>query len=385
MDIPLRALTAPPGNHFYGYFNMSPWNRSMTHHLALETTFHDRRPAATDSAVVGLVAMESGEFTPYARTAAFNFQQGSMLRWIDVGQGEEFTYNDWDDGTLVARATEPIARRTRTLGGAIEAISPTAPLAISLNYARIARCRPVVGYATADTERAEEPYPADDGLFALDLRTGERRLLLSIAEVIRALPADETRVGPAYFHHIFFNPNGSRLVFFCRIVRPEGWYTSLWSLKPDGSDLACLIDYRATISHLDWWDDRRLVVSTDLLDGRMQFVTFTVGADDFRPFGGGQLPRDGHLCFAPDRRWAVYDIQPRGAVRLNELYLFHPESGKRFALGQFYAAPEYTGDIRCDLHPRWSPDGTLVSFDSVHTGSRQIHIADVSAIVHGDR
>jgi len=145
MAVPLRALTTPPGNHFYGYFDMSPWNPAMTQHLALETTFHDRRPDAGDSAEVGLVALDSGAFTPYARTTAFNFQQGSMLRWIDVGYGEEFTYNDWDNGTLVARATNPVTRRTRTLGGAIEAISPTAPLAINLNYARIAVCRPVGG------------------------------------------------------------------------------------------------------------------------------------------------------------------------------------------------------------------------------------------------
>jgi hypothetical protein len=334
--------------------------------------------------VVGLVAVDSGVFTPYARTTAFNFQQGSMLRWIDVGYGEEFTYNDWDNGTLVARAVNPRTHQIRTLGGAIEAIAPTAPLAISLNYARIAVCRPVVGYATPGTGRATDPYPADDGLFALDLRTGECRLLLSIADVIRALPAAETHAGLAYFHHVFFNPSGTRLVFYCRVTRAQGWYTSLWSVNADGSDLACEIDYRATISHLDWWDDQRLVVSTDLLNGQMQFVTFTAGAGDFQPFGAGTLPRDGHLCFAPDRRWAVYDTYPQGAARLSDLQLYHPASGRRVLLGQFYAAPQYTGDVRCDLHPRWSPDGTQISFDSAHTGSRQLYLADVSAIVRAD-
>lgn len=380
----IAALTAPPRHHFYGYFNMNPWNAALTHHLALETTFHDRRPGPDDTALVGLVEAGTRRFTPYARTAAFNFQQGSMLRWIDAGYGEEFTYNDWENGALVARAVDPATGAARTIGGAIEAISPTQPIAIGLNYARIARCRPVVGYAPQGAVAGDIPYPEDDGLFLLDLRTGQRRLILSIAEVIAALPMDETRDGLAYFHHVFFNPSGARLVFFCRVTRPQGWHSSLWSVNPDGSDLACQIDYRFAVSHLDWWDDRRLVVSTDLLGGKMGFVQFTDGAGDFRPFGAGALPGDGHLCFSPDRRWAVYDTYPRGEPRMGDLFLFEPRTGERVHLGQFYAPEPFSGDIRCDLHPRWRPDGTAITIDSVHEGSRQIYLVDLAARVRGD-
>lgn len=378
MAHPITPLTTPPQHHFYGYFNMNPWNAALTHHLALETTFQDRRPGPDDTALVGLVEAATGRFTPHARTAAFNFQQGSMLRWIDAGHGEEFTYNDWEDGALVARAVNPSTGVARTIGGAIEATSPTQPLAIGLNYARIARCRPVVGYASAAGAGGDEPYPADDGLFLLDLRTGQRRLILSIAEVIAALPMDQTRDGLAYFHHVFFNPSGTRLVFFCRVTRPHGWHSSLWSVNPDGSDLACQLDYRYMVSHLDWWDDQRLVVSTDLFDGRLGFVTFTDGAGDFRPFGAGILPRDGHLCFSPDRRWAISDTSPRDAAGMSDLFLFDQQAGERVSLGQFHAPASIAGDIRCDLHPRWRPDGTAITIDSVHEGSRQIYLVDVA-------
>lgn len=29
-------------------------------------------------------------------------------------------------------------------------------------------------------------------------------------------------------------------------------------------------------------------------------------------------------------------------------------------------------DVRCDLHPRWSPDGRVVTVDSIHDGCRGI-------------
>ncbi len=44
----------------------------------------------------------------------------------------------------------------------------------------------------------------------------------------------------------------------------------------------------------------------------------------------------------------------------------------------FHERPHVRGDWRCDLHPRWNRSGTQVSFDSVHTGDRQVYVVDLS-------
>ena len=45
-------------------------------------------------------------------------------------------------------------------------------------------------------------------------------------------------------------------------------------------------------------------------------------------------------------------------------------------------SPEpFRGEIRCDPHPRWSWDEKQICFDSVHEGSRQVYVVDVSEIV----
>ena len=49
-------------------------------------------------------------------------------------------------------------------------------------------------------------------------------------------------------------------------------------------------------------------------------------------------------------------------------------------LGRFHAGG-LKGPVRCDLHPRWSPDGRRVCFDSVHGGTRQMYVMDVSEVV----
>lgn len=50
-------------------------------------------------------------------------------------------------------------------------------------------------------------------------------------------------------------------------------------------------------------------------------------------------------------------------------------------LGRYHAPQPFRGEIRCDLHPRWSRDERMVSFDSIHEGSRQVYVMDVSDVV----
>lgn len=378
----VQRLSAGPRHHFFGYYGISPWNETGTHHLALETDFHEHRPAADDVAGVGLIDAVGGAFEPFAETGAFNLQQGSMLHWIDAGFGEEFTYNDWSgEKGLISRAANPQTGDTRTLDGAIAAVSPTEPVAIGLNFVRMASCRAVVGYAVGSDARSQVARPEDDGLYRIDLRTGKSELILSIADVAARSKVQAPEDTSAWFNHVVINPSGERLFFFCRVRTGEWWLSSLWVCGMNGEDLQCQIDFGHLISHFDWLDDDQIVISTSVLDEKMQFVIFTVGERNFRPFGAGQLPRDGHLCFSPDRRWAVCDSYPRGENRFAELMLYNLEERRKIPIGQFDQPEPFRGDIRCDLHPRWRPDGTAVTFDSIHESSRQVYIADVADLV----
>ena len=381
----ISRLSRPPKHHFFGYYGMPCWNRSQRYHLALETDFHERNPTALDRATVGLIDMESGEFKPYARTRAFNFQQGSMMHWIDVGFGEEFTFNDWTGDKLVTRALDPGTSRVRTLQGAIAAVSPGQEMAIGLDFRRMFQCRRVVGYAVAPPATLEAAHPANDGLYLIDLKTGECQLLVSIAEVLRAKPDEETRAGPAWLNHVYFSPDGKRLLFVCRIKGQSSAikYTSLWTVGVEGSDLRCLLDYHSGASHFAWIDSRRILCSTRALAGRMQFVTLfdAVGGGEIKPMGKGAMPPNGHACYSPDRRWLAVDAELVGPARVQGLMIYRPSDNAKVTLGIFPHADHFRGDIRCDLHPRWSPDGLLVSFDSVHEGSRQIYVAQVADIV----
>jgi hypothetical protein len=103
-------------------------------------------------------------------------------------------------------------------------------------------------------------------------------------------------------------------------------------------------------------------------------------ADEAEVVGEGVLTEDGHCSFSPDGKWLLTDTYPR-TEPYRTLILYELRSGARTDIGRFYSPPEITGEIRCDLHPRWSRDGSQVCFDSAHEGQRQVYVADVSGVV----
>ncbi len=376
----IKKLSMPPKHHFFGYYGINPWDSTTRYHLALETDFHTHRPLSEDIATVGLVDRDTHQFIPYAKTTAFNLQQGSMMHWISTTAAAEFTFNDWEDDALVSRALNPVTGDVRTIQGAIAAVSPTAPLAIGLNYGRMAHCRAVVGYATHSKSSDTEAQPETDGLYQLNLQDGSSKLVLSIADVIQA-SGDARMVGKrTWFNHVLFNTDGTRLLFFCRVRQETGFYTSLWTVNPDGSDLEMQIPFGYRVSHFDWRTPTRILVSSDIVD-EMGFVEFTDGMRDFTPIGRGVLPHDGHASFSPDRQWLLCDTYPRGPERLAQLMVYNIAENRKIVLGEFHHEEQFTGDIRCDLHPRWAPDGKTITFDSVHEGSRQIYLVELPSPV----
>lgn len=96
--------------------------------------------------------------------------------------------------------------------------------------------------------------------------------------------------------------------------------------------------------------------------------------------GEGVMTRNGHCTYLPGNEWILNDTYP-DAERYQELYLYHVPTGKKVPLGRFPAPEVYTGEWRCDLHPRSSPDGRLVCVDAPHPGSgRQMVLIDVSEV-----
>ena len=117
-----RAVTSGPGHHFFGYYDKCPWDASGRYMLGLETTFLDRPPTPDDTAVIGLIDTASdNRWEPMAETRAWNWQQGSMLRWLPSAPDRLIIYNDREEDRFIS-----VIRDVRTLS-LIHISEPTRP------------------------------------------------------------------------------------------------------------------------------------------------------------------------------------------------------------------------------------------------------------------
>ena len=87
---------------------------------------------------------------------------------------------------------------------------------------------------------------------------------------------------------------------------------------------------------------------------------------------------DGHPTVYGE--WIAFDTYPDKS-RMQHLYLYHIKTCELFPLLELYHGLKYTGECRCDLHPRFSKDGRYVFFDTVYLGKRTLCYIDISRIV----
>ena len=380
--IAASAVTHGPRFHFFGYYDKFPWDLTGRYLLGLETTFMDRPPAPDDVAVVGMVDLAEGNrWQPLAETKAWNWQQGTMLQWLPTAPDREIIHNSREADRFVSVVRDVFTGEARTLPRPVYAVSRDGRQAVTLNFSRVADTRPGYGYVGLPDPSVDNLCPDDDGIYWMDIETGESRLIISLEQIVD-IGRDSSMDGAKHwFNHLQFNHDGSRFLFLHRWKQSDrGRWTRLFTANPDGSDICCVSDHEMT-SHFDWRNSTQILAWARRHGIGDRYFLFTDRSEQVDIIGEGALTCDGHCSYSPDGRWMLTDTYPDASDSKRTLILYRLEDGHRVDVGRYYSLPEIAGEIRCDLHPRWGRDGRQVCFDSVHEGHRQIYTIDVSSIV----
>jgi hypothetical protein len=378
-----HAVTSGPLNHFFGYYGMQPWDVTGKYLLALEVQSQEHPPLPDEKAVVGMVETSNDKFIPLSQTSTWNFQQGAMMHWLPNSSGSEIIFNDRVEDRVVSVILNVHTLERRILGRAIAALSHDGKSALGLNFGRLAWTRPGYGYAGVPDPFLHEAQPSDDGIYLIDVETGDERRIVALSDIL-ALKNRPHDLGkhPLFFIHPMFNANDQRFAFFVEYIHhplPKFWRfrlrTGMFTVGKDGEDLRCVIDY-GKVSHFDWRNSNEILVWAKIQDKEC-FHLITDGTGEDRQISPSLLTEDGHGSFSPDGKWVLVDTYPN-EERFSTLKLYNWADGDQIILGKFYADPKFVGEIRCDLHPRWNRNGMEVCFDSVHERIRQVYVLDVS-------
>ena len=381
---PARAITHGPKFHWFGYYDKLEFDPSGRYVLGMEVDFEHRSPKATDVIKVGMVDLEEGDrWIELGESRAWNWQQGCMLQWLP-GSKTEVVWNDRQDDRFIAHVLDVKSREKRTLPGPIYSMSPDARWAISPDFSRLNDCRPGYGYTGIVDSNKNEQVPANSGIWRMDLHTGEKRLLFSLADITKIPnPTRDGKAAKHYFNHLLFSPSGERFSFFhLWLWKDDTYWGRMFTANQEGKELHLVNP--GDCSHFWWRDPQHILAFAPHPSYGAKFYLFEDRTDKVQVLGPDVMIEDGHCSYLPGKRWILNDTYP-DKERKQHPYLFNVTNGKRYPLGHFHSPSAYEGEWRCDNHPRFSPDGRKVVIDSPHRGNgRQLYLIDISQIVSMD-
>jgi hypothetical protein len=378
-----RAVTHGPAHHFFGYYDKSPWDRSGRYLLCLATETPLQALTGTEVARIELVDLQASPGTPpriLAETRAWCWQQGSMLQWLPGAEDRLIIYNQLQDDRFVAIIQDVWTGEQRVLSRPIYALSPNGREAVSVNFSRLAWARPGYGYPALPDPWRQVSAPEDDGIYRVDLESGESQMLFSLAQLAATQPDDRMADCYHWFNHLQYNADGSRFLFLHR-WGPPGMFrqTRLYTAQPDGSHRYLVSDHDM-VSHFDWLGRDQILAWARRHGVGDRYFLFRDRSSDFQVLGEEVFNCDGHCSFSPDEQWLMTDTYPN-REHIRTLMLYHLASNHRIDIGRFYSPPAQHGEIRCDLHPRWRADGRQVCIDSAHgDGTRQMYLLDLEPL-----
>lgn len=396
-------------SNFFGYYDQSPFDRSGNRLLSHRVPFDGRHVTVDDVAEVGYWELEMGEFVPLGETQAFNWQQGSKLQWLPPNYDRRVIYNDRGDDGFKSVIIDSVSGEETVLPEPIYAVHPSGEFALTVNFERLVFCRPEYSYRGVRRDKWDVPLHDEDGIFRVDLDTGDKERIIGTREVCEVNWKPAFRKHDNWLEHMIWNPSGTRFAFLHRWNAPGGGFrTRLFTANPDGSGLFQFPDTEV-YSHLDWRDDGRFTVwarkpssyqKTEAIfrnnsvlnavvrptynflrerfgDSRMDsvvpassYLQYHDRSKDFEVLAPDDLTRDGHFTWTTDGRWLLTDTYPDDEG-YKHLLLYDDSTQELHEVGRFYATMKDTA-YKCDLHPRWDRDEDRIIVDTNHAGRRQM-------------
>lgn len=379
---PARMITQGPLHHWFGYYDKQEFDPSGRYVLGMSVDFEHRSPRPDDRITIGMVDLQDQErWIELGTSTAWCWQQGCMLQWLP-GSSSQIIWNDRQNGQYVCHLLDVTSGVKTTIPHPIYAVSPDGRTAISTDFRRLGDTRPGYGYNGISDPYFDQATPELSGVFRIDLTTGQQQLILSVAQVAAfGTRLASMRNSKHWFNHLLFNPDGTRFVFLHRWQVGKGRETRMLTAAPDGSDLRVL-DANGLTSHFFWQDPTHILAWSDQKSHGKRFYLFEDGGEfSVTAVGAEKMVADAHCSYLPDTQWILNDSYP-DAARLQHPCLYHVPSDTVIPLGHFHSPLQYTGEWRCDTHPRLSRDGRMVVIDSPHGGSgRQLTLIEIGEIL----
>lgn len=399
----VRIIKASSGGTIHRFFDTSPFSPSGRYLAVFRFPREDRTPQAGEAGDVILIDLLTGKEKTVAQSRGYEVQLGANVQWGVTDN--ELYFNDVDPKTWQAFAVQlnPLTGVSRRLEGTVFMVSPDGKQLAS--YDLVTSPRAQVGYGVIVPESARPPRKlgpaATDGVYLTDIASGKSRQIVSMRDIYEKTRPAIAITNPEDFEfncfQVKWNPQGTRLLTTVQWkpsplaanqkAAGQKRRRAVITMRPDGSDLRTAItpaQWSKGGHHVNWMPDgEHLSMNLDI-DGQPGLEIISVRAD------GGDLkvifkPGSGHPSAHPQGKpLIITDAYPDEPVAAKDgtspIRLINLEKQTEQTLINIFVSMT-AGEFRVDPHPAWDRTGRFVAFNGFEGSTRNVFIADLSALL----
>lgn len=372
-----KVFQIPGAEVFFGYHDRTPFsadNRYLLAHVFRGKPSIDApRSQELEFGVFDLELdpTDSRSFRSLGKTSTWSWQQSSMACWHPSSPSKHILYNrmgkqgpetvvcDAENGKDLSRWPVPFY-----------AVSPNGKSILSLDFGRLALHREGYGFPILlDGQTRSEMERLPSHLTLLDLDSEDTQVILDLDACAAAVGSRDAR--DHYFNHAGFSGEGRFVSVFHVHESSSGRRIRMWFVDLESGKQSTL-DPDRLVSHYCWISPSRILVTNRDETLTWRYSTYDVHSQHWEDLECS-LNRDGHPMSHPSSGHIVTDAVP-DRRRDQQVFVAASDLQDLRQVTAFHAPWSFTGPLRCDLHPRFSPDGSMISVDRVSSGRRAISV-----------
>ena len=341
--------------NFYGYYDRCPERNG-------KIIFHEM-----DNGHVSLFVriLHNNIEIKLGESKAYNWQMGARAIWVD---DDTISYNDFDGNKYISKWYS-LSKQC------IIKIIPMPLMDIynkeyilATNFQRLRNVDFDYSYCCLPAMGEKELFDNDkDGIWIYDLRTDDKRLLLSIGDVLSVKGKILNTGGKHCINHIMIAPDGKSFMFIHRYKINGKKFDRL--MVYDFENIKCILDDPLQ-SHFCWLNNHTVMgyCGNNGEIGWFQVDTISGDVEKLEKLTHVH-PKNGHPTKWGD--WIVVDSYPN-LSRMQELHAYNIKTKEIQLLAEFFHDIKHHDYNRCDLHPRFTLDGKAIYVDTLFSGKRQL-------------
>jgi hypothetical protein len=242
----------------------------------------------------------------------------------------------------------------------------------------MARLRPVTGYKGSFDWTDGVAAPKDDGIAIINIKTGEKKILISFEQMAQALERNgfDAKDRNLFINHTLWNRDGEWIYFFVR----AGWKSdkdgreglnAACSIKVDGSQF--IAGHQHIGGHPEWFHGTQIIGSNNnqqvIYDILQKKIIRSLGNPEIFPKPGGDI------SLSPNGNWLINGYNNKSGS--NFYSILNLKTGEWVKTPPFDTG-KYKKDLRIDPAPRWNHDNNQLLVPGLdENGNRQLFIISI--------